>query len=336
MEWKKAEFIRAPLLILGNFIWQRRVIWQAVAGNFDAFIFLANPYYLSTWVAALAAKLRGKRVLFWTHGWIAEERGLKALVRDRFLRAADALLLYGERARSIGRDRGFRSERLYVIYNSLDYERQLKVRNEVRAQSLSQVRDGLRERLSVDISGPIVICTARLIRSCRFDLLIDAVAKLRESRKIRIGVVLVGDGPERADLESRARAQRVDLAFMGACYDESVLGRLLYASDVTVSPGKVGLTAIHSLMYGTPVITHDRFDRQFPEVEAIKPGRTGEFFACDDADSLADVLGRWLERWPIKTVETIDSCFRVVDELYNPATQRRVIEMALEGVPEDA
>lgn len=30
---------------------------------------------------------------------------------------------------------------------------------------------------------------------------------------------------------------------------------------------------MHSLVYGTPIITHDNFDRQGPEYEAIAPGK---------------------------------------------------------------
>ena len=44
-----------------------------------------------------------------------------------------------------------------------------------------------------------------------------------------------------------------------------------------VSPGNVGLTAIHSLSYGTPVLTHNNFNNQMPEVESIQPGFNGYF-----------------------------------------------------------
>ena len=40
-------------------------------------------------------------------------------------------------------------------------------------------------------------------------------------------------------------------------------------SDLTVSPGNIGLTAIHSLSYGTPVCSHSNFNNQMPESEAI-------------------------------------------------------------------
>ena len=47
--------------------------------------------------------------------------------------------------------------------------------------------------------------------------------------------------------------------FYGACYDESKLGELIFNADLCVSPGNVGLTAVHSMGYGTPVITHNNF-----------------------------------------------------------------------------
>ena len=43
--------------------------------------------------------------------------------------------------------------------------------------------------------------------------------------------------------------------FQGAVFDESN-SELIYHSDLCVSPGNVGLTAIHSLTYGVPVATH--------------------------------------------------------------------------------
>lgn len=51
----------------------------------------------------------------------------------------------------------------------------------------------------------------------------------------------------------------------------------IYNADLCVSPGNVGLTAMHSLVFGCPVITHNCFEWQMPEFEAIQPGITGDF-----------------------------------------------------------
>ncbi len=63
----------------------------------------------------------------------------------------------------------------------------------------------------------------------------------------------------------------------GACYDEEIIGELIFNAQLCVSPGNVGLTAMHSLVYGTPVITHNNFSNQSPEFEAIIDGKTGSF-----------------------------------------------------------
>jgi glycosyltransferase involved in cell wall biosynthesis len=44
------------------------------------------------------------------------------------------------------------------------------------------------------------------------------------------------------------------IVFYGESYNERELAPLIALADVCVSPGNVGLTAIHALTYGTPVI----------------------------------------------------------------------------------
>ncbi len=114
---------------------------------------------------------------------------------------------------------------------------------------------------------------------------------------------------------------------MGACYDENVLSRVIYAADVTVSPGKVGLLAMHSLNYGTPVITHDSFEFQMPEYEAITDNVTGSFFEYNSAESLAKEILVWTKK--VKDEDTIKACHDVIDRLYNPRTQSRIIHEVL-------
>src|SRR5439155_1448825 len=105
-----------------------------------------------------------------------------------------------------------------------------------------------------------------------------------------INVLLVGDGPEKESLQSMAARLRIPVKFFGACYDEATLARLTMVAHVTVSPGKIGLTAMQSLAYGTPVITHDDHTAQGPEWEAILPGRTGALFHAGDVRHLASVI----------------------------------------------
>lgn len=325
-----ARFVLAPCRrLLSSLILQRGIMHIGWRRDLDAVVYLANPYFVSTWISAVLARLTGKRVLFWTHGWTRSETGLKAAVRNCFYRLAHGLLLYGHSAKATGVTKGFAPGRLHVIYNSLDYEAQKLARSGVDAASQRL----LKSQLFGEVSRPLIICSARLTAACRFDLLLDALARL-QAENHPVNLLLVGDGPERAVLESKARHLGLPVRFFGACYDENTLARLTMAAHATVSPGKVGLTAIQSLAFGTPVITHDDFDAQGPEWEAILPGVTGEFFRRDDVSDLARVIKAWTRSLDLEPA-TRAACHQLPERFYNPVFQRRAIDRAVSGSSAD-
>lgn len=319
------RMIRAPSYIYRGLFWQPMATKVALSSNYDVLIYLGNPNFISTWVGALLGRLTGKRVLFWTHGWLRPEAWLRSVIRGLFHRLAHQVLVYGERAKALGVASGYPERRITVIYNSLDFARAQKV-----IASIENGKVAVDPRsLFADPAHPILIATARLTGLCRFDLLLEAAERLR-ARNLCVNILLVGDGPECGPLEAMARDKKINLCLFGACYDETVLGGLIYASDLTVSPGKVGLTAVHSLMYGTPVITHSDLDTQMPEVEAIVDGETGALFARDDVDDLTRTIETWLSR-DIDRAKLRAACRRMIALKWNPTTQVCLIESAIDG-----
>jgi hypothetical protein len=89
---------------------------------------------------------------------------------------------------------------------------------------------------------------------------------------------------------------------------------------------------MHALIYGTPVITHDDFDQQKPEFEAIQAGITGAFFRRGDAGDLAGAIRTWLSmHGDRRAVAT--RCRERVLQYYTPDNQREIIDSAVDGVP---
>jgi glycosyltransferase involved in cell wall biosynthesis len=303
--------------------YQRGLAVLALRKDISAIIYLGTPHSVSTWYSAILARLTGKQVLFWTHGWISKKGWVHDAVKKLFMGLADILLLYGQRAKIIGEGMGIPADKLLVIHNSLDYVRQKTLRDLIHDSDLI----ALRARLFGDSNTPYVICTARLTRECDLGLLLSAMSLLRSDHKI-VNALLVGDGPEREALETQARTEALPVVFVGACYDEKTVAPLIRAANVTVSPGKIGLTAIHSLTYGTPVITHDDAARQGPEVEAIVPDVNGDLFQRGNAHELARLIWKWCSRtWPDPAQRAL--CYEVIERHYNPASQAQVIEFAL-------
>ena len=304
--------------------WQPKVVRQ-LRGDYDAYILLGDTRGLATWTFALLARLfrPRRRVFFWTHGWYGKETRLERWVKKVFYRLpSGGTFLYGDYARRLMVAEGFRPDRLFVIHNSLDHERQTALRRTLPPPGIYAAHFGN--------ACPNLVFVGRLTPVKRLGLLLEAVSLCRRDG-LDLNLTLIGDGEQEDTL--RQQAGQLGLArttwFRGACYDEAVNARLLAEADLCVSPGNVGLTAIHSMTYGTPVITHDDFSRQMPEFEAIRDGQTGTFFHDGDARSLADAVRRWLSRNAGRREAVRQACYREIDDSWTPQFQIDVIKRAL-------
>ena len=144
-------------------------------------------------------------------------------------------------------------------------------------------------------------------------------------------MTFIGNGTELDALKSLAEELNLskNVWFYGACYNENLLGEMIYNADLCVAPGNIGLTAMHSLVFGTPAITHNDFTHQMPEYEAIHDGVTGTFFECGSIISLAEGIARWFDehRDDRKTVR--QACMREIDDNWTPNFQIQVLKNIL-------
>ena len=313
--------------LFGPFMWQWGAVRWAICSRFDTVIMHAVPHWPCTWIGAIAARLLGKKVFFWGHGYLSRPQGLKGLIRRLFYPLPHQHLFYGRLSKAYAMDLGWPAERLHVIYNSLD----LVVQQGHRKSITPAICRALREELFGNADTPVVICTTRLIAMRRLDLLLESLAQLKR-QGTNANLILVGEGPERTKLISQAERLGVRVHLEGACYDEARIASLIMASNVTVSPGRTGLTAIHSLVYGVPVVSHGDPDDQAPEWEAIIPGKTGSYFERGSAASLAVAMRPWLESGAV-TEQTRAACIDVVERFWNPEFQCGAIERAVCGDP---
>ena len=105
-------------------IWQKGVIKLAALDTYDNIMFLGEFQILSTWIAILIAKVRGKKILLWSHGLYGNESYLKKKLRVLFYSFAQINIVYENRAKQILINEGFKSENIEVIYNSLNFDKQ--------------------------------------------------------------------------------------------------------------------------------------------------------------------------------------------------------------------
>jgi glycosyltransferase involved in cell wall biosynthesis len=305
---------------IGQMLIQPGVLLLPFQRKWDCVIFLGNAYYLTTWLSAALCRLTGKRVLMWTHGYRSEKTGWTAIFKNSFFRLAHGLILYGERGKAAMRKQEFSENRLYVAYNCLDHEAHLALRH----------RFGSCERIAMEQFGnerPVIIWAGRFEKGKALPVLIQAVGEL-VARENPVNALLIGDGPERAFIEKMTKDMGLSdfVRLPGPIYEQEELARLLMGSDLAVSPGPVGLFAIHAQTFGLPIVTCDAWERQGPEAESIKEGVTGSFFKSGDASSLASSIAYWLGRQRER-----EACYHQVDQFYTPAAVEKIITLAVSG-----
>src|SRR5690606_17370107 len=142
---------------------------------------------------------------------------------------------------------------------------------------------------------PVLIYIGRIQRSKKLDLLVNVLAELN-NEEYPCNLTIIGSDVESNNILALISNLTLEdkVWMVGACYDEKRIGEFLYNADVCVSPGPIGLTALHALSYGCPVITNNEFNTQMPEFEAITPNVSGDFFEFGNKNSLKEVIKNWI------------------------------------------
>ncbi len=301
--------------------WKRGVLKLLFKKKYQNFFMLAEVRSITDWLFFWLAFtfFPKKRIYIWTHGWYGKETGIDAKMKLWLYRHAVGTFVYGDRAKRLLIEQGIPEDKLFAIHNSLDYDTQKTLRKSI------QTLDIYKNHFKNDC--PTIIFIGRLTKVKKLDMIVNALASLRNKGEL-YNLVFVGDGVEAEKLKAKVRELGLEnqVWFYGACYEEKTNAELIYNADLCVSPGNVGLTAMHSLVFGCPVITHNCFEWQMPEYEAIQAGLTGDFFKMDDTIDLTAAISRWFHLKSDKRDIVRKGCFDEIDTNWNPYYQMHVIK----------
>lgn len=296
---------------LNRLFWQKGVINKIIKDLPDLVIFLGEMTILTNWICAIICKFLNIEVWFWGHGIYGKENKLKLFFRKLFLRLPKRNLLYGHYAKKLLIKKGFDETKITVVYNSLDFLNQDKFFKLLEKKNKGSKKSNERK----------IIFIGRLTKKKKIDQLIKAI-KILDKKKYIIELNIIGNGSIYYKLDKLVKdlsLKRVN--FLGEIYDERKISRLIYDSDLCVSPGNIGLSAIHSITYGTPVITHDDFKYQMPEFEIIKSGVNGFFFKKDSIEDLAEKINLCFSKnFDKKAVR------KEIITKYNPQIQKSIFD----------
>ncbi len=321
-ELKKVH--RLPIRKLGPF-YRVKGLLKLLREDFDIYLMLGSTRNISLFTFCICKRLFApkKRVYYWSHGFYGKETRLEiSLWKKPLFKLPNAIFTYGEYSKSLMIKNGFDPDKIHPIHNSLDFDRQMELRKRIRVSKLYE------EHFGNDY--PVLIMIGRLNLRKHLDMLFDAAAILKERGNI-YNIVIIGDGEDRVKLEQLSihLGLQNNTWFYGACYDEVRNAELLLNADLCVVPGDIGLTAIHSLMFGVPVITHNCYKLQGPEFEVIKDGETGAFYEYGSVTDLAAKIGDWFAKNGNNRERIRVVCNNEIDSFWNPYFQIEVFKKYL-------
>lgn len=214
--------------------YQRGLVGWLDAWNPDALVVEANFRYLSSMMAIRWMKERGRPVLGWGLG-APVERGVFSALRNQFLQQFDGMIAYSQRGASQYAACGLPVDKIFVAHNAAV---------PVPAHPLPTRPSAFSER-------PNLLFVGRLQARKRIPALLRACASLPDF--IRPRLVIVGDGPESAELQALATNLYPQAEFVGAKHGADLEPYFLEA-DLFVLPGTGGLAVQQAMSFGLPVI----------------------------------------------------------------------------------
>jgi len=316
--WKNSETI---CYHRGKILWQKGILKPILKKEFEVLIMSSQMTLLFYWLVIFCCKVRSIKLVFWSHGLQGHETGLTLLLKKWYLGLADVNLVYANYNKKFMLQNGINRNPIHVVYNSLDIAEQEKYYSKIIKESRAEIKNKY-----IKNNYPTVLFVSRLEKEKRVDILLKALHLLK-SKEADINLFIVGGGPQLETLKSMTTEFGLNdlVYFVGRVYDESELVNYFYISDLFVSPGEVGLNCIHALSYGLPVITHNDFRYQNPEVEAIIENEIGLFFRKDDSQDLADKILYWLINHSKE--ECSEKARARIKQFYIPEVQaQRVVE----------
>jgi glycosyltransferase involved in cell wall biosynthesis len=313
-------------IYLGNIlVYQSKLISTCLTTNYDAYILYGEMHSLSNWIAALICKIRGKSLLIWGHGLYGNEKSVKKFLRILYYKTAEYHLVYNNRSRMFMIDAGFDSDKVFTVYNSLAHYIHKKLYEEKDQNELDKIKSQL---FPNNVSLPVIIFIGRLTKEKKVSYLIEALSLSRIKGNI-FNCLIVGGGQESDNLRKLSVSLGIAdvINFYGPVYDEDKNSKFIMLSECCVSPGNVGLNAIHSLSLGTPVITHSNLFNQGPEAESVIQDKTGLFFEENNVVSLSEAIDSMILNK--RKVKMEPQCIEEVRRHWNPENQARIFDKAV-------
>jgi len=218
----------------------------------DAIVF-GGYNYVASWQALFWARARGVPFFLWSESNLPDVRRGYALVemlKDEFLRQCSGFAVAGRSAREYLRAHKVREDLIFSAPDAVDNDL-------FAAGAADSRRNALALRAELGLPGRYFLFVGRIVpEKGVFDLL-AAYAKLDERRRQQIGLVYVGDGAFRRQLEERAASISPGMIRCAGFVQRNPLATYYALAEMLILPtysDPWGLVVNEAMACGLPVL----------------------------------------------------------------------------------
>ena len=252
-----------------------KVGWQFLPLNrlfSNEIIFIyGNPRVISNVIYSLLLRILNRKVVIWGQVHTAGSNHYLRKLRLLWWRCFRFLFVYTDHEKDWLIRNGFCHHLIQGMNNGLDQKKIDLARRKWDKQRLQKWQK--KQKIG---HIPLLLSCARLIPKNRFE---ECVALLRRMKDCGLNAVwaLIGDGPERHYLDKLSSSLEVDnrILWLGAIYSEDELAPWFLSADVFIHPSAIGLSLLHAMGYGLPVVTNNDTRSHMPEFASFVEGKTG-------------------------------------------------------------
>ncbi|MCD4768764.1 MAG: glycosyltransferase family 4 protein [Bacteroidales bacterium] len=258
---------------------------------------------------------------WWSHATKGNQGRIGVSLRKFVYKRSTGILSYNSEGRS------------NLIEMKIEKERIIVVNNSINSEDYGYLNHDLFQKKPD--SRFTILYTGRVTKAKKVDLLIKALSIISKENRFNYICYIIGGG-DIDSLKKLAKESNVydNIVFVGEKYGKDNHEYFL-RSDVFVYPGAIGLSILHAMSFGLPIITTDDISSQFPEFELLLPGLNGDIYKDNSIDDLADKISIWKSKSETSRNTITENCINRIKELgYLPEEQsRRVIEFITKEIP---
>jgi glycosyltransferase involved in cell wall biosynthesis len=294
-----------------NVLLNRRV-GRALVGSAPDVIVCGGYNYVTSWYVLLWARIHKIPFLLWSESNLQDMRRGHALVeflKNQFIFNCSGFVVPGKSAHEYLRAHNIDERIIFTAPNAVD--------NDLFAAAAAAIRQNasLRRR-ELDLPSRYFLFAGRLVREKGVFDLLAAYAKLNETLRQQVGLVLVGDGASRRQLEEQAsRISPGVIRFAGFVHREQ-LPTYYALAEMLILPTYTdpwGLVVNEAMACGLPVIVSDVAGCA---VDLVTEDWNGKIVPARDVATLAAAVRMMAEDPERRALMALNSSRRILS--YSP------------------